>query len=55
MTRPLPSHHPRIGVEVDGHVDQVLSRGAVIVDERGYHGAKGHGRFLKRDLSQYLI
>jgi len=43
------------GFEVDGHVDQVLSRGSVIVDESGYVGSKGHGRFLKRDLSQYLI
>lgn len=43
------------GFEVDGHVDQVLSRGSVIVDENGYVGTKGHGRFLKRDLSQYLI
>ncbi len=43
------------GFEIDGHVDQVLSRGSVIVDERGYVGSKGHGRFLKRDLSQYLI
>ena len=43
------------GFEVDGHVDLVLSRGTVLVDERGYHGTKGHGKFLKRDLSQYLI
>ncbi len=43
------------GFEVDGHVDQVLSRGSVIVDEHGYVGTPGHGRFLKRDLSQYLI
>jgi dihydropyrimidinase len=43
------------GFEIDGHVDQVLSRGSVVVDERGYVGSKGHGRFLKRDLSQYLI
>ena len=43
------------GFEVDGHVDQVLSRGSVIVDASGYVGTKGHGRFLKRDLSQYLI
>ena len=43
------------GFEVDGHVDQVLSRGTVLVDERGYVGRKGHGKFLKRDLSQYLI
>jgi dihydropyrimidinase len=56
-----PTHHMTMdhsaweGFEVDGHVDQVLSRGTVIVDERGYRGTKGHGRFLKRDLSQYLI
>jgi dihydropyrimidinase len=43
------------GFEIDGHVDQVLSRGSVVVDDRGYVGSKGHGRFLKRDLSQYLI
>jgi dihydropyrimidinase len=43
------------GFEVDGHVDQVLSRGTVIIDERGYVGSKGHGKFLRRDLSQYLI
>ncbi|HEY5981290.1 MAG TPA: dihydropyrimidinase [Microlunatus sp.] len=55
------SHHMNMdhsawqGFEVDGHVDQVLSRGTVIVDETGYVGTKGHGRFLKRDLSQYLI
>jgi len=24
------------------------------VDETGYVGTKGHGKFLKRDLSQYL-
>lgn len=43
------------GFEIDGHVDVVLSRGTVIVDESGYRGTKGHGRYLKRDLSQYLI
>ncbi len=43
------------GYEIDGHVDVVLSRGTVIVDERGYVGKKGHGRYLKRGLSQYLI
>jgi dihydropyrimidinase len=43
------------GFEVDGHVDQVLSRGTVIIDERGYVGSKGHGKFLRRALSQYLI
>ncbi len=43
------------GWEIDGHVDTVLSRGSVVVDDSGYVGTAGHGRFLKRDLSQNLI
>jgi dihydropyrimidinase len=43
------------GFEIDGHVDVVLSRGTVIKDESGYVGAKGHGAFVKRGLSQNLI
>lgn len=43
------------GFEIDGAVDTVLSRGKVIVADGEYRGAKGDGRFLKRDLSQYLI
>jgi dihydropyrimidinase len=43
------------GFEIDGHVDWVMSRGKVVVDDSGYVGAKGHGRFLKRGLSQYLV
>ncbi|HZC71445.1 MAG TPA: dihydropyrimidinase [Jatrophihabitans sp.] len=43
------------GFEIDGHVDVVLSRGAVIKDETGYVGSKGHGKFVKRGLSQNLI
>jgi dihydropyrimidinase len=43
------------GWEIDGHVDVVLSRGTVVKDESGYVGTKGHGRFVKRDLSQNLI
>jgi len=43
------------GFEIDGHVDVVMSRGEVLVDDQGFHGTKGRGRFLKRDLSQYLI
>ena len=43
------------GFEIDGHVDWVMSRGTVVVDDSGYVGAKGHGRFLKRGLSQYLV
>jgi len=43
------------GFEIDGHVDTVLSRGKVIVNDNQYLGSKGDGRYLKRGLSQYLI
>jgi dihydropyrimidinase len=43
------------GYEIDGHVDTVLSRGSVIVDGGKYLGHKGHGRYVKRGLSQNLI
>ncbi len=42
------------GFEIDGHVDTVLSRGRVVVHDGEFRGAAGHGRFLKRGLSQYL-
>ena len=42
------------GYEIDGHVDTVLSRGTVVVQDGAFHGRKGHGRFLRRGLSQYL-
>ena len=43
------------GFEIDGHVDTVISRGKVVVDDNQYLGAKGDGKFVKRGLSQYLI
>lgn len=43
------------GYEIDGHVDTVLSRGKVVIDDNQYLGAKGDGKYLKRGLSQYLI
>ncbi|MFD4461769.1 dihydropyrimidinase [Nocardia sp. NPDC058480] len=43
------------GFEIDGHVDTVLSRGRVIVDDGVYHGRAGHGRFVRRGLSQNLL
>jgi dihydropyrimidinase len=43
------------GITVDGKVDTVLSRGRVIVEQDGYHGRKGDGRYLRRGLSQYLL
>ncbi|WP_120003212.1 dihydropyrimidinase [Nesterenkonia muleiensis] len=43
------------GFEIDGHVDVTISRGTVLVDNGEYLGTKGHGRFVKRGLSQYLV
>ena len=43
------------GFEIDGHVDVVISRGEVLVSDGEYHGRAGHGRYLKRGLSQYLV
>jgi len=42
------------GHEIAGKVDTVLSRGAVVLEGNQYVGTKGHGKFLKRGLSQYL-
>ncbi|GIG56229.1 dihydropyrimidinase [Longispora fulva] len=48
-------HSAYEGTRIDGRVDTVISRGSVIVDGAGYHGRKGHGRYLRRGLSQYLM
>ncbi|MFD2396332.1 dihydropyrimidinase [Prauserella oleivorans] len=42
------------GLRITGKVETVLSRGRVVVDRGEYHGSAGHGRFLSRDLCQYL-
>ncbi len=42
------------GFEIQGHVDTVLSRGGVIIDDNQYLGSKGHGQFVRRGQSQYL-
>ncbi|NUT48902.1 MAG: dihydropyrimidinase [Saccharothrix sp.] len=55
------THHMNVdysayeGMEITGKVDTVLSRGRVVVDAGGFHGAAGHGRFLSRELNQYLV
>ncbi len=55
------THHMQIdhssweGHEIDGHVDTVLSRGEVLINDHQYLGNKGHGQFVRRQLSQYLI
>jgi dihydropyrimidinase len=43
------------GFEIDGKVDTVLSRGEVVIEDDRYVGRKGHGRFLERGLSDYLV
>ena len=43
------------GYEIDGHVDVVVSRGSVLVEDGAFHGRAGHGRYLRRGLSQYLV
>jgi len=43
------------GWTIDGKVDTVLSRGEVVIADDRYVGRKGHGRFVKRGLSQYLV
>jgi dihydropyrimidinase len=43
------------GTVIDGKVSTVLSRGAVVIDNDAYVGKKGHGQYIKRGLSQYLV
>ena len=43
------------GFDIDGHVDTVLSRGKVVIDNDEYLGSKGHGQYLKRGMNQYLV
>ena len=43
------------GFEIDGHVDWVMSRGTVLIDDSGFVGAKSHGQYLKRGLTQCLL
>jgi dihydropyrimidinase len=57
----VKSHHMNMdysayeGIHVDGRVETVLSRGRVIIDDATFTGAVGHGAFLRRGLSQYLL
>ncbi|WP_369068642.1 dihydropyrimidinase [Kineococcus terrestris] len=54
------THHMNIdysafeGFELTGAVRTVMSRGRVVVDAGQYTGSPGHGRFVRRGLSQYL-
>jgi dihydropyrimidinase len=60
QTLSAASHHMNVdysayeGMEITGKVDTVLSRGQVVIADNAFHGDTGHGRFLKRELCQYL-
>jgi dihydropyrimidinase len=43
------------GTVIDGKIDTVLSRGSVVIENNAFHGRAGHGRYVKRGLSQYLV
>ncbi|MGM1061498.1 dihydropyrimidinase [Saccharothrix sp. Mg75] len=55
------THHMNVdysayeGMEITGKVETVLSRGRVVVDGSGFRGSTSHGRFLSRELNQYLV
>jgi dihydropyrimidinase len=57
----VETHHMNLdysayeGTKIEGKVSTVLSRGRVVIDAGQYLGDKGHGRFLRRGLSQYLV
>ena len=43
------------GVQIDGRVDTVMSKGRVLISDDTYHGARGDGSYLRRGLSSYLL
>jgi dihydropyrimidinase len=43
------------GYVIDGKVDTVWSRGLVVIENDQYVGRKGHGQFVRRGFSQYLV
>jgi dihydropyrimidinase len=43
------------GMEITGKVAVAMSRGRVVVADGEFRGSTGHGRFLSRDLNQYLV
>ena len=57
----VDTHHMAVdysayeGMSITGGVSTVLSRGSVVVDGGEFHGSEGHGKFLSRELSQYLV
>jgi dihydropyrimidinase len=60
QTLSASTHHMNVdysayeGMEITGKVETVLSRGRIVLDAGTFHGSAGHGRFLERELCQYL-
>src|SRR5215469_13313996 len=60
QTLSAQAHHMAVdysayeGMEISGRVETTLSRGRVVIEDGEYRGEPGHGRFLDRDLCQYL-
>jgi dihydropyrimidinase len=56
----VSTHHMNVdysayeGMRITGRVETVLSRGKVVIDNGEYKGSAGHGKFLTRELNQYL-
>jgi dihydropyrimidinase len=48
-------HSAYEGTVVQGRVDTVVSRGTVVVRDGQYTGTKGHGRYVPRGQSEYLL
>ena len=48
-------HSAYEGTVVQGKVDTVISRGTVVVEGDAYVGRRGHGRYLRRGQSSYLL
>ena len=48
-------HSAYEGVVIDGKVDTVISRGQIVVTGDRFIGRVGHGRYVERGLSQYLL
>jgi len=42
------------GTVIDGKVDTVMSRGMIVMENDKFTGRKGHGKYVRRGLSQYL-
>jgi dihydropyrimidinase len=43
------------GFEIDGKVDTVISRGMVVMENDTFTGRAGHGKYIRRGLSNYLV